>query len=42
MDHPPIYIYKNDPFIQPDSKSDLPDVVVNGMLMALYDLPGLS
>ncbi|XP_034243713.1 sorting nexin-24-like [Thrips palmi] len=41
LDHPPIYMYKNDPYIHPNTKSDLPDVVVNGILMALYDTPRL-
>ncbi|XP_026285482.1 sorting nexin-24-like [Frankliniella occidentalis] len=41
MGHQPVFIYRKDPYMQPDSKSDLPDVVVSGMLMALYDLPSL-
>lgn len=41
LDHAPIYMYKTDPYLQPSTKSDLPDVVVNGILMALYDVPGL-
>ncbi|KAK3922629.1 Sorting nexin-24 [Frankliniella fusca] len=41
MAHQPVFIYRKDPYLQPDSKSDLPDVVVNGMLMAMYNLPSL-
>ncbi|KAJ1521195.1 hypothetical protein ONE63_002885 [Megalurothrips usitatus] len=39
MDHQPIFMYKNDPYMQPHVKSDLPDAVVNGILMALYGTP---
>lgn len=36
MDHPPIYNYKEDPYMQVDGKSHLPDVVIQGVLMGLY------
>lgn len=36
LDHPPIYNYKEDPYMQLGGKSHLPDIVIQGVLMGLY------
>ncbi|GLH01609.1 hypothetical protein R5R35_001411 [Gryllus longicercus] len=36
LNHQPIYIYKKDPFLEYERKSSLPDIVTEGVLMALY------
>ncbi|XP_067015576.1 sorting nexin-24 isoform X2 [Anabrus simplex] len=36
LDHQPIYKYDKDPYIDSERKSALPDVVTQGVLMALY------
>jgi len=36
LDHPPIYNYKEDPYMQLEGKSHLPDIVIQGVLMGLY------
>lgn len=36
LNHQPIYIYKKDPFVEYERKSSLPDIVTEGVLMALY------
>jgi hypothetical protein len=36
LGHQPIYNYKKDPYTQVEENSNLPDVVIRGVLMGLY------